>query len=164
MSTIQTVNVVYAQEGANVPLLFNQALDSTDKDLCLFIAPGVEFDEEYTIDQIKKAFSKYAEIVGVYSDFISFKDGVKQTIHYPAYSYNMRNTFNINSPICCRSDIDIRFNPNLQYLYYADFTKRLCKTHLAWHIAEPLFTLQPTEAQEDILKKELYYVANEQSS
>ena len=162
MSQLPTIGIVRAPKDVNVAEYFNSAFNGEQPrseyyDAYCFLPYGIEFNEEYALMTVSKVFHTYPQVSCVYAD------SSNASLLYPSWNYTTCDTFAINSVLCCRKNLELRFDPEYVELCAYEFLKRLSKKHLAWHIARPLFTA-PTSTNDQVLQMEMHRITDEQSN
>lgn len=155
MSKFSKLTIVQAPSGVNVPKYFNEHF--TDGKWCAFITPDTVYDKDELEHTIVNLIEDYPEIACLYSDNICTPINYKT--YYPTYRYNICANITINTPLICNTNLPLRFNENLRYLYYYDLLKRVCSSHMTWHIPKHLFTIPGIKNTKDVMQ-ELEFIQN----
>lgn len=155
MSEFSKINTIQPSKSAldsmGYPKYFNLYFDIPHHTLSCFMAQNIEFNinRDDVLNKIANIFDTHPEVECVYTDNISVYKEIEHRIYYPSAAYNVFDKININTPICCRTHTKIRFNEQLEHLYYLDFLRKIAKVSVVWHIAEPLFKIH-MDKQESI--------------
>jgi len=145
MSRLSKIKPVHAKDTGVFADIFNNALNAKEKAIYCFLVPGITIDDE-ALNKIELIFNDHPEVMCVYTDHITNHS----TVYYPSYTYTVCDKANVNTPLCCRSEVLTRFNPNARHLCYWKFLKDLAVQYIAWHVPEPLFTIEGQGTAEEI--------------
>lgn len=162
MSELPKIIPVHAdtKNKPNAPKYFNEILDSNTAQAYLFLSQDVVLQDQDAYKKITTVLDIYPEVSCVYSDCILKKGNSNYKLYYPTYKYDVCNSITINTPIACRSNVEIRFDESLKHLYLFDFMYRLFPVGVGWHIAEALFTIS-TDYSNTEIQEELKRITNE---
>jgi len=155
----------YEPIDANVPQVFNQALDQYQNEECILclLGPEVILNPNYpqALEIIVSTFEEQDSIRCIYTDNITISNGIKYPLFFPAYKFDVCDSVTINTSVFCHSKIKGRFDETLKYLYEFAFLDYVFRNNLAWHIAEPL-VIVTDKPHTQLAQQELQKLKNDQ--